>query len=141
MRPLALLKVSTLALGLALAQEVVVQTPLGQAQGQLEKGAIAFYGLPYAEAGRFQAPRPVASWPKGVGREKVSCPQTPGTTARLGGYIPPQREDCLVLNLFLPLRPPPPGGFPVMVFLHGGASPREAPPSPSTGSTSWPRRE
>ncbi|MDM7323678.1 MAG: carboxylesterase family protein, partial [Thermus sp.] len=112
--------VANLALGFALAQTVVVQTPLGQAQGQLEKGAMAFYGLPYAEAGRFQAPRPVASWPKGVGREKVSCPQTPGTTARLGGYIPPQREDCLVLNLFLPLRPPPPGGFPVMVFLHGG---------------------
>ena len=120
MRPLALLKVSTLALGLALAQEVVVQTPLGLALGQVEKGAIAFYGLPYAEAGRFQAPKPVASWPKGVGRERVACPQTPGTTARLGGYIPPQKEDCLVLNLFLPLRPPPPGGFPVMVFLHGG---------------------
>ncbi|WP_243029936.1 carboxylesterase/lipase family protein [Thermus altitudinis] len=120
MPPLALLMASALALGLALAQEVVVQTPLGPAQGQVEKGAIAFYGLPYAEASRFQAPRPVASWPKGVGREKVACPQTPGTTARLGGYIPPQREDCLVLNLFLPFGPPPPGGFPVMAYLHGG---------------------
>ncbi|WP_114313027.1 carboxylesterase/lipase family protein [Thermus caldifontis] len=120
MGPLALLMASALALGLALAQEVVVQTPLGPAQGQVEKGAIAFYGLPYGEAGRFQAPRPVASWPRGVGRERVACPQVPGTTARLGGYIPPQREDCLVLNLFLPLGPPPPGGFPVMAYLHGG---------------------
>ncbi|MFN4232446.1 hypothetical protein [Thermus sp.] len=68
----------------------------------MEKGAIAFYGLPYGEAGRFQAPRPAAAWPKGVGRERVACPQTPGTTARLGGYIPPQREDCLVAKSLPP---------------------------------------
>ncbi|WP_038055262.1 carboxylesterase/lipase family protein [Thermus amyloliquefaciens] len=109
-----------LALGLALGQEIPVETPLGLALGQVEKGVMAFYGLPYAEAGRFQAPRPVASWPPGAGRERVACPQVPGTTARLGGFIPPQREECLVANLFLPLRPPPPGGFPVMVYLHGG---------------------
>ncbi|MFN3368819.1 MAG: carboxylesterase family protein, partial [Thermus sp.] len=120
--PTSLLRalILTLAPGLALGQGITVQTPLGPAQGQIEKGAIAFYGLPYGEAGRFQAPRPAAAWPKGVGREKVACPQTPGTTARLGGYIPPQREDCLVANLFLPLELPPPEGFPVMVYLHGG---------------------
>ncbi|MFN3178568.1 MAG: carboxylesterase/lipase family protein [Thermus sp.] len=120
--PTSLLRalILTLAPGLALGQGITVQTPLGPAQGQMEKGAIAFYGLPYGEAGRFQAPRPVTSWPKGVGRERVACPQTPGTTARLGGYIPSQREDCLVVNLFLPLELPPPEGFPVMVYLHGG---------------------
>ncbi|WP_298630083.1 hypothetical protein [uncultured Thermus sp.] len=37
MPPLALLMASALALGLALAQEVVVQTPLGPAQGQVGK--------------------------------------------------------------------------------------------------------
>ncbi|WP_105317138.1 carboxylesterase/lipase family protein [Thermus tenuipuniceus] len=122
MNPAAFLIAATLnlTLGLALAQGITVRTPLGPAQGQIEKGAIAFYGLPYAEAGRFEAPRPVATWPPGVGRERVACPQTLGTTARLGGYIPPQREDCLVANLFLPLELPPPEGFPVMVYLHGG---------------------
>jgi len=31
-------------------------------------------------------------------------------------------EDCLYLNVFAPLITvtPPPGGFPVMVFIHGG---------------------
>ena len=43
-------------LGLALAQAFWVETPLGRAQGRLEGGAIAFYGLPYAEAERFRAP-------------------------------------------------------------------------------------
>ncbi|WP_041436584.1 carboxylesterase/lipase family protein [Thermus oshimai] len=97
-----------------------VDTPLGRARGVLEGGAVAFYGLPYAEAGRFQAPRPVAAWPQGTGREEVACPQSPGITAWFGGPIPPQREDCLVLNVYLPQSLPPPGGWPVMVYLHGG---------------------
>ncbi|TFU16263.1 carboxylesterase/lipase family protein [Thermus tengchongensis] len=120
--PISLLQAAILTLtsGLALAQGITVRTPLGPALGQMEKGAIAFYGLPYAQASRFEAPRPVAAWPPGVGRERVACPQTPGITARLGGYIPPHREDCLVANLFLPLELPPPEGFPVMVYLHGG---------------------
>ncbi|MGC8967207.1 MAG: carboxylesterase/lipase family protein [Thermus sp.] len=105
---------------LALAQGFLASTPLGRAEGVWEGGAIAFYGLPYAEAGRFQAPRPLRAWPPGVGREKVACPQGPGLTASLGSPIPPQREDCLVLNLYLPPEVPPPEGFPVMVYLHGG---------------------
>lgn len=106
--------------GWALGQTLWAHTPLGQAEGRLERGAIAFYGLPYAEAGRFQAPRPVAAWPKGVGREPVACPQTPGTLQQLGSPLPPQREECLALNLYLPPRLPPPEGFPVMVWIHGG---------------------
>ncbi len=105
---------------LALAQSFLAATPLGRAEGAWEGGAMAFYGLPYAEAGRFQAPRPVRAWPEGVGRERVACPQGPGLTARLGSPIPPQREDCLVLNAYLPTQVPPPEGFPVMVYLHGG---------------------
>uniref|UniRef100_A0A7C2C121 Carboxylic ester hydrolase n=1 Tax=Thermus islandicus TaxID=540988 RepID=A0A7C2C121_9DEIN len=105
---------------LALAQGFLASTPLGRAEGVWEGGALAFYGLPYAEAGRFQAPRPLQAWPRGVGRERVACPQGPELTARLGSPIPPQREDCLVLNLYLPPEVPPPEGFPVMVYLHGG---------------------
>ncbi|GGM93134.1 carboxylic ester hydrolase [Thermus composti] len=106
--------------GLALAQSFWVETPLGRAEGRVEGGAIAFYGLPYAEAGRFQAPKPLKAWPEGVGREAVACPQVPGITEWFGGPIPPQREDCLVLNVYLPAQAPPPGGFPVMVYIHGG---------------------
>lgn len=107
-------------LGGALAQAFWVETPLGRAQGRLEGGAIAFYGLPYAEVERFRAPGPPKAWPHGVGQEAVACPQTPGVTARLGGSLPPGREDCLALNIYLPAQVPPPGGFPVMVYLHGG---------------------
>lgn len=106
--------------GLALAQSFWAETTLGRAEGRVEGGAIAFYGLPYAEAGRFQAPRPLKAWPEGVGQEAVACPQVPGITERFGGPIPPQREDCLVLNVYLPAQVPPPEGFPVMVYLHGG---------------------
>ncbi|RTH00652.1 carboxylesterase/lipase family protein [Thermus scotoductus] len=105
---------------LALAQGFLASTPLGRAEGRWEDGAIAFYGLPYAEAGRFQAPRPLKVWPPGVGREKVACPQAFGITAAFGSPIPEEREECLVLNIFLPQALPPPEGFPVMVYLHGG---------------------
>lgn len=50
----------------------------------------------------------------------MACPQAPGITAWFGGPIPLEREDCLVLNVYLPAQIPPPGGFPVMVYLHGG---------------------
>ncbi|GMR43062.1 hypothetical protein PMAYCL1PPCAC_13257 [Pristionchus mayeri] len=30
-------------------------------------------------------------------------------------------EDCLYINVFMPCWTPPDGGFPVMVFVHGGA--------------------
>lgn len=74
--------------GLALAQSFWAETTLGRAEGRVEGGAIAFYGLPYAEAGRFQAPRPLKAWPEGVGQEAVACPQVPGITERFGGPSP-----------------------------------------------------
>ncbi|CAE7933123.1 Ces5a [Symbiodinium sp. KB8] len=30
-------------------------------------------------------------------------------------------EDCLNLNLYLPTKPAPPGGFPIMLFFYGGS--------------------
>jgi len=45
-----------------------------------------------------------------------TCVQTaPETGAAAGGS-----EDCLTLNVWRPAGAPPPGGWPVMVFLHGG---------------------
>jgi carboxylesterase type B len=32
----------------------------------------------------------------------------------------PSSEDCLLLNIWVPARPPPVNGFPVLFFIHGG---------------------
>ena len=102
----------------ALAAELFLFTPEGPLRGEARDGVGAVYGLAYGEAGRFTAPRPVEGLRQGPVR---ACPQPPGLTARFGGYLPPQEEDCLQVQVYFPLRPPPPGGFPVMVFLHGGS--------------------
>ena len=108
-------------LSCVLAQPVYLRLPLALLEGRREGEALAFYGLPYARAERFAPPKGVAL--EGfiqATRPGFACPQTPGITTRFGGWLPPQEEDCLNLNVFLPLKPPPPGGFPVMVYLHGG---------------------
>lgn len=90
-------------------------------EGVRQGEALAFYGIPYAQAERFAPPKPVKL--RGylqATRPGPACPQRLGVTARFGGWLPPQAEDCLNLNVFVSRRPPPPSGFPVMVFIHGG---------------------
>jgi para-nitrobenzyl esterase len=113
-----------LLLSSAFAHPVTLHTPQGNIEGRLEasKGVIAFLGIPYAQAGRFRAPHPVLRW-KGTLKAfhyGPACPQTPSEADFLGGSIPPIGENCLVLNVWTPVGPPPPGGWPVLFFLHGG---------------------
>ncbi|MCS7058779.1 MAG: carboxylesterase family protein [Meiothermus sp.] len=111
--------------GLGWAHPVWVFTPQGRIQGGVnEKEQVAYFlGLPYARAERWKAPEPVLGL-EGIFRATApgpACPQRGVFTTRLGGYLPPQGEDCLNLAVWAPLRPPPPEGHPVMVFIHGGS--------------------
>jgi para-nitrobenzyl esterase len=112
-------------LGAAWAQSALVLTPQGRILGGLnEKALVAYFlGIPYARAERWKAPQPILRL-EGVFRATqpgYACPQRGVFTTRLGGYIPPQSEDCLNLGVWMPMAAPPEGGYPVMVWIHGGS--------------------
>ncbi len=109
-------------LGLALA-EVYWPTPTGVLIGENQGDVARFMGLSYARAERFARPR-LLGLPTGTfdaRKPGPACPQVGSFEIRLGGFLPPQSEDCLNLNVWVPLKARPEGGWPVMVFLHGGS--------------------
>lgn len=103
--------------------DTVVQTASGEVEGAALPGLRRWLGIPYARAGRFEAPAAVEPW-RGVRdatRFGKQCPQL------MGGKIKPGQfdnatygEDCLHLNVYVPE-----GGSadpkPVIVWVHGGA--------------------
>lgn len=103
--------------------DTVVRTASGAVEGAALPGLRRWLGIPYARAGRFEAPVPVAPW-EGVRpalRFGKQCPQM------MGGRIKPGQfdnetygEDCLHLNVWTPDGGEP-GLKPVMVWIHGGA--------------------
>ncbi|XP_049855586.1 venom carboxylesterase-6-like [Schistocerca gregaria] len=110
------------------AQDVLVTVEQGVLKGSVVTSKLgtpyaAFRGVPYATPPlgelRFQAPQPAASW-SGVRdalEEGPACTQVPlpdVPTAR-----DPGDEDCLVLNLYVPLNTTEPP--PVYVWMPGGA--------------------
>lgn len=118
-----------LLIGVALGQSAFIHTPQGRLRGGLnqEAGVAFFLGIPYARAERWKAPQAVERLGSLPGelfdatRPGPSCPQRGVFTTRLGGYIPPFSEDCLNLGVWMPTAAPPPGGYPVMFWVHGGS--------------------
>ena len=106
----------------ALAQ-VYWPTGRGLLVGELKGEVIRFLGIPYAEAQRFEKPKllPLPEGKFDARRPGPACPQRGSVEVRLGAYLPPQSENCLNLNLWVPAEAPPEGGWPVMVFVHGGS--------------------
>lgn len=103
----------------------VVQTRQGKLRGFQVDGTYTFYGIPYAEAGRFQMPREPEPW-EGI-RDALSygfvCPLLQQDTPN-GEIIVPHRywpmdEHCQNLNVWTQTLEPD-ARKPVMVWLHGG---------------------
>ena len=107
-----------------IAQEDVVETPLGTVRGVVTDRARAFIGLPYAAPPvgslRWKPTQPVVPWkpsvleafndPPGCPQDCVLPPHTcPGTTA----------ESCLFLSVYTPRLGNYSTPAPVMIFIHG----------------------
>jgi para-nitrobenzyl esterase len=94
-----------------------IELNAGRVRGVDKPGVLAFTGLPYARAGRFDVPR-AAAWEgvldaSGWGPD---APQNPGENFTRPGVT--QAEDCLRLNVWTPDTR---GERPVMFWIHGGA--------------------
>ena len=111
----------------AAPEAVVIATAQGNVRGVVLDGLRAWRGIPYAQPPvgplRFRPPQPPDSWrgsraaaefgPVAWQSESVS-PLT-GEPDALDC-----REDCLYLNVTAPAAAPPAGGYPVLVWIHGG---------------------
>jgi len=108
-------------------QFVRLRLPGGWVEGTIEKEIMSFKGIPYAHAERWREPEIVNNWSGVVFAHEYGpiCPQKGDITIRLGQllgrYVPEPSEDCLNLNVWVPQNNPPPTGWPVMVYIHGGS--------------------
>ena len=127
MKRAALLLLLLAGVSLAGGGTVRLRLPGGWVQGYVEGDVLVFKGIPYAHARRWEAPRRVDAWSGVLDARAYGpiCPQRGSITLRLGrwlgSYVPEADEDCLNLNVWVPAADPPAGGWPVMVFVHGGS--------------------
>ncbi len=115
----------------------IVNTPCGQVQGCAGRvaGTVAFKGIRYATAGRWEYPRQVKSW-EGVydATRYGACSYQPRAfydeeknekkyfyyNEFRKGETYDYSEDCLFLNVFTPESAKEGDKLPVLVYIHGG---------------------
>lgn len=117
--------------------KILIKTPCGDIRGAAcqRPGVIAFKGIRYARAGRFEYPRLVTAW-DGVydALEYGNCSYQPrafhneAKTPEKAFYYEEFRkgeiytysEDCLFLNIWTPADASEESRLPVIVYIHGG---------------------
>jgi para-nitrobenzyl esterase len=106
----------------------VVHVKGGKLRGLSEGKTSSFLGIPYAEADRFELPKPVAAW-AGIKNAQAwgpVCPSPEQTTVSADELVFPHRywienEHCQYLNVWTQnLAAAPAVKKPVMVWMHGG---------------------
>lgn len=104
------------------SQTVTIETAAGRVAGLAEGGVLAFRGIAYGTAARWQMPQAAAAWP-GVRDATRFGPISPQGAMRMemlsGGAKAAQSEDCLSLNIWTTGCDA--ARRPVMVWIHGGA--------------------
>lgn len=109
---------------------VVVETAAGPVEGRASPAGQVFLGIPYAAAPvgdlRRRAPRPVpvSTATRAALSTGSPCVQAIGPKAATGGGggLVTGSEDCLFLNVYAPpAAQRPKAGWPVMVYIPGGA--------------------
>jgi len=104
----------------------VAQVSGGKLRGFKDGKTFTFLGVPYAEAERFEMPRPVAPWEgvKGAQTWGPVCPIPPANSIGGDDFVFPHRfwvenEHCQVLNIWSHNMAST-ARKPVMVWMHGG---------------------
>lgn len=104
----------------------VVQVKGGKLRGFRDGTTLTFLGIPYAEAERFEMPKPVRAW-EGVKSAQTwgpVCPIPQATSVGADDFVFPHRywvenEHCQVLNVWTQSAAAT-ARKPVMVWMHGG---------------------
>src|SRR5579871_4348146 len=118
--------------------DVVVETAYGKIRGAADGDVKIFKGIPYGGntggQNRFMPPTKPAPWTsvRDALAYGPTAPQTVGGRTRPG--LPPENEDCLVLNVWT--QSVSGGKRPVMVWLHGGGFTSGSGSSPINDGTS-----
>ncbi len=134
------------------AKFVTAETTFGKIRGADNNGIKVFKGIPYgastAGANRFMAPADPAKWTgvrdaleygHSAPQRNPDAPARPGVLSISGENLPPEGEDCLVLNVWTPAVGAS-GKRPVMFWCHGGGFATGSGSSPDNDGANLVRR-